>query len=572
MHPALEHSKDLKQGRGTNAVLRYFAMLAVWVLLIVPFEALAGSGEEAHRVAAAALKSGEYEEAIRLAKGALAETPEHSGLLLVRGQALVALGRSDSAIADLNAVITAEPENADALLSRGIAYGDTGDLDSALADLSKAIAIKPREAAAYGERSWIYHLKAQKYFAKKDLDKALALDPSYVESLSDKAFTLHLSGAYKKSADFYTRVLELQPDNTSARGWRAANYKELKQYAKAIADLDRIISEEPDSSNLLKRAELHLLSGDFDRALTDANNAVDLDPSVAFSFQSRGDLLLKMGKKAEALEDYNAAIKLDPKNTMSWMSRVDYYLGEGEYDKALSDIANAVEIAPRSELEYEIALSRRSEVHHELGQYDKAIDDLRLLIENFPGRTSLYRYQVATILATRGDFKDSEAELNRIIATTPEDPSAYFLRGVVRDVGGDLEGALKDLGEFSKLSTPDVYSTLWLDIVRRKSHLPSTLKADAEEFDLSEWPGPIVAMLLGDISKETLFRNALNVESRYVKGQLCEALFFSAQDTFLKGNKKEALELFGRAAEDCPHNYLQRTAAARQLDVLRTDP
>ena len=528
--------------------------------------------ERGYQVAAAALMSGEYEEALRLANDALTDTPEHTGLHLVRGQALVALGKPNSAIADLNVVVAAEPENADALLSRGIAYGDTGDHESALADLSKAIAIKPREAAAYGERSWIYHLKAQKYFAKKDLDKALSLDPNFVDSLSDRAFTLYLSGAYKKSADVYTRVLELEPDNTSARSWRAANYKELKQYLKGIADLDLILSEEPDSSNLLKRAELYLLSGDSEKALTDANKAVDLDPSVAFSLQSRGDLLLAMGKKAEALDDYNAAIKLDPKNTMSWMSRVDYYLGEGEYDKALSDIDKAVEIAPRSEIDFEIALSRRSEIHHELGHYDKAIDDLRLLIDSFPGNAALYRYQVATVLATRGDFKVSEAELNKAIAATPNEPRVYFLRGVVRDVGGDLEGALKDFSEFSKLSTPDVYSALWLDIVRRKSHLPSTLKADAEKFDLSEWPGPIVAMLLGDISKETLIRNALNVESRYVKGRVCEALFFSAQDTVVAGNKSEALELFGRASQECPHNYIQRTAAARQLDILRTDP
>src|ERR1700733_3062465 len=77
-----------------------------------------------------------------LAKSAYAATLDE------RADALIALGSTDEAIADLTQVLRIDPANGSALYNRGIAYQRSGQDDKALDDFRAAAALTPPFAPA----------------------------------------------------------------------------------------------------------------------------------------------------------------------------------------------------------------------------------------------------------------------------------------------------------------------------------------------------------------------------------------------------------------------------------------
>lgn len=61
-----------------------------------------------------------------------------------------------------------------------------------------------------------------------------------------------------------------------------------------------------------QRANLHTLTGDFEKALSDANRAVVLEPYNARNFEARADAYYSLGKMVAARTDYERALALDP--------------------------------------------------------------------------------------------------------------------------------------------------------------------------------------------------------------------------------------------------------------------
>ena len=52
--------------------------------------------------------------------------------------------------------------------------------------------------------------------------------------------------------------------------------------------------------------------GDLNRAITDFNEAIRLDPEDAYAFNNRGNASYKKGEYDRAIADYEAALMLDP--------------------------------------------------------------------------------------------------------------------------------------------------------------------------------------------------------------------------------------------------------------------
>lgn len=180
-------------------------------------------------------------------------------------------GNVDRAIADYNAAIALDPKYAHAYNNRGGAYMAKGDLDRAMADLNQAIAIDPKYAEAYCNRSIAHQTKGEFDRAIADADQAIALDP-------------------KNAATYYNRGRVYQG--------RAQNH--LK---KTGANLDAF------------KAELKVnatLKGDLDRAITDYNQAITLNPKDARALYWRGAIKCSMGDVAHGNADIARAQQLNP--------------------------------------------------------------------------------------------------------------------------------------------------------------------------------------------------------------------------------------------------------------------
>ena len=123
------------------------------------------------------------------------------------------------------------------------------------------------------------------------------------------------------------------------------------------------------------------------------------------------------------------------------------------YTAALPVATRAVEAAPMIPAFW----SRRAYLYAELGQHDRAVDDLAIAIEWAVGDSALVRdlrRQWAFSLSEAGRHQESVEAYTELLAVTDQPAPILGARSEVRYRAGDVAGALADLADALAL-TPD---------------------------------------------------------------------------------------------------------------------
>ena len=218
-----------------------------------------------------------------------------------------------------------------------------------------------------------------------------------------------------------------------------------------------------------------------------------------------------------------------------------------------------------------IACNNRGLAYRDKGELDRAIADHTEAIRLDP------RFAVA--FNSRGFTYDRKGERDRAVADYTEairlDPRfAVAFRNRGRDYlyAGALAKALADFSQSSELDPKNGYSALWLDIIGKRSNLPSRLQQATEKIDMTKWPAPLIHVFLGQLTPEALLAAADNHDPKTKKGQVCEAIFYSGELALQQGKKDEAARLFKLAANDCPKGLIEWAAASAELKALGAAP
>ena len=77
----------------------------------------------------------------------------------------------------------------------------------------------------------------------------------------------------------------------------------------------------------------------YDKAVSDYDEAIRLDPHYAPSYLNRGLEYRNKGNWQKAISDLTEAIRLDPNNADAYKNRGSTYLRAGDSDKAYADFA-----------------------------------------------------------------------------------------------------------------------------------------------------------------------------------------------------------------------------------------
>jgi len=117
---------------------------------------------------------------------------------------------------------------------------------------------------------------------------------------------------------------------------------------------------------------------EYDKAISDYNQAIKIDPDFAKAYYSRGIVYYKKKEYDKAISDYNQAIKIYPTYRDAYSNRGSAYVDKEEYDKAISDYNQAIKIDPT----YGVAYYNRGLAYYKLayykkGEYDKAWEDIQ---------------------------------------------------------------------------------------------------------------------------------------------------------------------------------------------------
>lgn len=144
---------------------------------------------------------------------------------------------------------------------------------------------------------------------------------------------------------------------------------------------------------------------DYQGAVKDFTQAIQINPKFDTAYVNRADLRLKLGDNKGAAEDYTQAMRTNPNFTYLYNSRGKAREALGDSKGAITDYTQATKLYP----EEGIAFRNRGILLYKLGQNQAAMEDL-----------------------------------NQAIERNHHDVDAYTTRSNLRAKLGDKQGAIKD--------------------------------------------------------------------------------------------------------------------------------
>ena len=105
-------------------------------------------------------------------------------------------------------------------------------------------------------------------------------------------------------------------------------------------------SRKNNSNAYLIKGNRYALKGEYDRAITVFNKAIDIDPNNPYAYIWKGIAYARNSDYDNAIINFNKAIELNPRNLLVYIVRGNTYRSKKDYDKCFSDYDKAIEIYP----------------------------------------------------------------------------------------------------------------------------------------------------------------------------------------------------------------------------------
>jgi len=108
---------------------------------------------------------------------------------------------------------------------------------------------------------------------------------------------------------------------------------------------------------------------------------------------------------------------------------------------------------------------------------------------------------------------------------------------------------------------------LWVHIARGKEgdSRVEELRRNAAKVNLNEWPGPVLALYLGEATLDQVRSAAARGEAKTQEEQNCQAAFYIGEYELQRKNETNARRLLKTAAERCAKDLIEQRAAVSEL-------
>jgi tetratricopeptide (TPR) repeat protein len=395
--PALAQKPDIKEWVGKRVVQRYNNFP-----LRLDGDAVLRSGTEVHIYRVARAEQGKLwlegeqdgpsgwatpdqfirvEEAPAYFSDRIRTHPDEVFYYVVRATLARDRKDHDAAIADWNKIVALEPDDARSYVGRGSIYLERKALDKAIADYSQAIRLDPDDPTWYYIRARAWQQKGERAKAMADFRAGVAIDPNFAWPRPDEGPAANELGDHAKAVDDFLRSLPLEHVSPNAvpmpatakvreQGVVPASFdpvpapKDVIDHAPAgLGGLSGAaapgappevsrdmfgVFEPQTAQEFIKRAADWLQIRQFDKAIVDCNQALELGSNDARVHLFRGLAFFDKKEYDKAIADHTAAIRLEPQNSFAYYARGTAYSVKGQYAKAVADLATSARLDPQN--------------------------------------------------------------------------------------------------------------------------------------------------------------------------------------------------------------------------------
>jgi predicted Zn-dependent protease len=401
----------------------------------------------------------------------------NSGALRLRAMIKIGKGNFDGAISDLREALNDQPKSPNLLVLLATAYEKSGKNE--LADRQYADAVKFSNLNPGVTLQYIAFLqrRAEPARAEEVLSEAATRNPNNLQILSALA-QVRLS--QKKWAGAL-RVADTVGQSDANRGLadqiRAAALAGQNKLDQSIAALEDAHKASPDAMQpVASLASAYVAQGQSDKAealLQDLNKKY---PANAQILVLMGQVKLAQKKDDEAIQEFKAAVAQQPKDPVGYGALSDLYTLQKNYEAAGNVIQAGLKEQPEN-LNFRLALAglqiQKGDQDAAIAQYDAILKDqpnslvainnyVSLVLDHRSDKESLNRaFNLSDSLKNsnvpqfqdtfgwaqyrRGDYKDSVATLESVVAKLPNLAAAHYHLGMAYAAVGQSDKATEQL-------------------------------------------------------------------------------------------------------------------------------
>jgi len=280
--------------------------------------------------------------------------------------------------------------------------------DEKIAECSDWIQAGATNSAPYLIRGEVYSRRRQWQEALLDYIKATDLDPHEASTWARRANAHSQLDQHKDTLAAYTKAIEAvqkkgAPNFLVAGFWhgRACAYRSLGQWDKAIADSTQAIELDPDETSYwVYRGRSYRDKGETQRALEDYDMAIKYRSSgyanglyypsrnVPIGLYRRAELNHLLGRWDEAIGDWTECLKLQPTNQHVRITLANLLRNSPERSQRdpRRPLKTSKEVEPHPQ---PFSLSEHWQIvgtaHYQLGQWQEAVAALTRAVKELPG-------------------------------------------------------------------------------------------------------------------------------------------------------------------------------------------
>lgn len=189
--------------------------------------------------------------------------------------------------------------------------------------------------------------------------------------------TFYQVGIWKNSFVFWNYTIEHTPTSFLAFNNRGRIYEARQQFDLALADYKQAVQLNPHYAKAHKNlAMTYERLGDADNAFASYSKAIELNGKYSGAYNNRALLAERKGDYAAALKDYDSAVAANSNYLLGYSNRGALLMKLGKMEQAVHDFTTAIELKPH----YLDAYKNRAICYLQMNILPQALQDCRQAI------------------------------------------------------------------------------------------------------------------------------------------------------------------------------------------------
>jgi len=289
---------------------------------------------------------GNYKEAEKSLKLALALNPELKDANYYLGATYYKSGKLDDAIVILNKNLEKDPEHQPSLLMLMDIYEQTNKPLKRLEVMEKVAAMNNDEELWLSIAN-LYVEQGDNTKAETALLKAIALEPDFALAQSRLAFLLYDQGRYADSIPYLEFAFDRYPENDLISRRLAVAYQKSNRMDEAIAKYELVIKNNPSNPQAYlsvvglyriqasEATDPKVATAIYQKAINTLKALINTQPDNALPYVNLASIYMTQSKLADVETNANLAIQKDPTLYLPYvyLSTVSQNKGTNDYNR-----------------------------------------------------------------------------------------------------------------------------------------------------------------------------------------------------------------------------------------------